>query len=111
LVLGLVLGCGVLPGCIIVGDSTVHVSNESSAADLIVRLEPGDEWSSYIVESNPLGWQESEALLAGVGAYDLVLVDEAGDSCLLHTFYLWPGDVDEYVITDHDLWYCVTATF
>jgi hypothetical protein len=102
-----------LPACVleigVEGEATLDVANHSVANGLVVSLEPIDD-DDLLADGATLERGAQATLAASVGLYELLLVDNAGDGCVVRRFAFVPGGHARAEIYDHDLVACAEQT-
>lgn len=105
-----VLACCPAPAS--AADTQIVLRNSSSweIHELYVNVSRSDEWGPDQLDDNVIGTGE-EFTLSGIPCdkYDVRVVDEDGDACVLEKVTLCGGS-DEWTITNEDLLGCLAAT-
>lgn len=105
-----VLACS--PGPASAADTQIVLRNSSSweIHELYVNVSRSDDWGPDQLDDEVIGTGE-EFTLSGIPCdkYDVRVVDEDGDACVLEKVTLCGGS-DEWTITNEDLLGCQAAT-
>ena len=100
------------PAPVSAADTQIVLRNSSSweIHELYVNVSRSDEWGPDQLDDNVIGTGE-EFTLSGIPCdkYDVRVVDEDGDACVLEKVTLCGGS-DEWTITNEDLLGCQAAT-